>query len=126
MKAPYGTPRSRPSIFSIFLISSQFFSVTSFGRTLSAAITRSGTDAQAELTTCSGGGGFGFFAGGGVGGRSLRLGGAFEAAPLPAFVILPSSSFFSGFEAAERGARSFFSFCGFSFLAGGSPVKNSG
>ena len=54
----------------------------------------------------------------------LRL--AFEAAPLPAFVILPSSSFFSGFEAADLGARSFLSFCGFSFLAGGSPVKNSG
>ena len=127
MKAPYGTPRSRPSIFSIFLISSQFFSVTNFGRTLSAAITLSGTEAQALFTTCSGGGGFGFLAGGGVGGRSLRLGGAFEAAPLPAFVIFPSSIFFSGFaDDDDRGALSFFSFCGFSFLAGGSPVKNSG
>ena len=105
-----GTPRSRPSIFSIFLISSQFFSFTNFGSTLSAAITRSGTEAQALFTTCSGGGGFGFLAGGGVGGRSLRLG-AFEAAPLPAFVILPSSSFFSGFaDDEDLGALSFFSF----------------
>ena len=122
-----GTPRSRPSIFSIFLISSQFLSETSFGSTLSAAITRSGTEAQALLTTCSGGGGFGFLAGGGGGGSTFRFGGAFEAAPLPAFVILPNSIFFSGFEEdAARGALSFFSFCGFYFLAGGSPVKNSG
>jgi len=78
---------------------------------LSAAITRSGTEAQALFTTCSGGGGFGFLAGGGEGGSTFLLGGAFEAAPFPAFVILPSSSFFSGFaDDDERGALSFFSF----------------
>ena len=120
----------RPSILSIFTISGHCSPSTILGRTWSAAATRSSTLAQAEFTVSSGFFGRGFFAGGGDGSASafFFFGGALDAAPLPALVILPTTIFFSGLaaEADARGARSFFSEGGFTFFAGGSPVRNSG